>query len=295
MIKLNKDWKIYSNSIRERCQDLIQLKIWNGIELDTFHAWRNNFNSDEEIYFSACVLDSLVYRSNSQTFSLIDDLLYRNIANLFRNLKNDKFLDFPHCLIGKKMDPLIRLIPAITSSDPVTKSSNEILRFMKRYFRINEKWIANPWKINEEISKGVSCFIFIDDFMGTGHQLDTVIQDAKISQAFNKSLVIYAPLVAHEDGIKLINAKYPDLKISPVETLTAQSHSFFKNYFPNEVDNARQFYIDMISQRKFKFTHDNKFGFGNLELTYCFEHATPNNSLQILYAGFDNWNPLFKR
>src|SRR5687767_9010619 len=113
MIKLHKDWKIYNNSIRDRCRDLIEFKIWNGIDLDQLENWRRNFKTDEERYFSACVLDSLIYRSNEQTYSLMHQMLYKNLNNLFRLLKRGDLQNFPYCLTDKIKDPLVRLVPAI--------------------------------------------------------------------------------------------------------------------------------------------------------------------------------------
>ena len=99
MITLPKDWKIYSNSIRDRCRDLIEHKIWSGIDKNQFEKWRCNFKTDHEKYFAACILDSLIYRSNQQTYSLINQLIYRNINNfsVFPCKKDKKpyFLDIP--------------------------------------------------------------------------------------------------------------------------------------------------------------------------------------------------------
>ncbi len=227
MITLPKEWKIYSNSIRDRCRDLIEYNIWGGIDLIKFDAWRHNFKTDDEKYFSACILDSLIYRSNSQTYSLINQMLYKNLNNMFRILGETGMQNFPKCLIDRTCDPLVRLVPAITSYHPPTKSSTEILRFMKRHFRVWENWIVNPWNIEEEIKNGVKAFIFIDDFLGTGHQFDEVITDSSLEDIIENNLIAYAPLTAHARGISYLNSNYPHLKITFSEKLgiTAKSGS----------------------------------------------------------------------
>lgn len=295
MITLPKDWKIYSNSIRDRCRDLIEHKIWSGIDKNQFEKWRCNFKTEYEKYFAACILDSLIYRSNQQTYSLINQLIYRNINNLFRQLGRPDLENFPRCLISNTTDPLIRLVPAITSYSPVTKSSNEILRFMKRHFLISEDWIANPWKIKEEISKGVNVFIFIDDFLGTGHQFQEVIDDSDLSGLLKSNIILYAPLVAHTEGILFLEKLYQDLQIVYSERLDRKCHSFFSNYFSEEQKEAKAFYIEMLETRGIVLGADNQFGYGNLELTFAFEHAAPDNSLQVLHRRHDNWSPLFNR
>lgn len=295
MITLPKEWKIYANAIRDRCRDLIEYKIWSGIDLIQFDTWRHNFTTDEEKYFAACVLDALIYRSNAQTYSLINQMLNKNLNNLFRMLGEPDLQNFPECLVDRKVDPLIRLVPAITSEAPVTKSSNEILRFMKRHFRVCENWIINPWKIEDEIANGVKAFIFIDDFLGTGHQFEDVIIDSNLEAIIKSNLVVYAPLTAHTEGIYHLSLGYPKLKITYAEMLDKNVHSFFNNYFHNEQSEAKAFYVDMLSKRGINLGIGNEYGYGNLELTYAFEHAAPDNSLQVLHKRNENWFPLFNR
>ncbi len=295
MITLPKEWKIYSNSIRDRCRDMIEYKIWGGIDLIKFEAWRHNFKTDEEKYFSACVLDSLIYRSNSQTYSLINQMLYKNLNNMFRILGEPDLQNFPSCLVDRSNDPLVRLVPAITSYHPPTKSSTEILRFMKRHFRVWENRIVNPWNIEAEIKKGVRAFIFIDDFLGTGQQFEEVIIDSNLEDIIKANLIAYAPLTAHTQGIAHLNASYPQLKITYSEKLEKTSHSFFSNYFQHEQNEAKAFYIDMLSKRGITPGIGNQYGYGDMELTFAFEHAAPDNSLQVLHERHSNWVPLFNR
>jgi len=295
MITLPKDWQIYSSQIRDRCRDLIEYKIWGGIDLIKLDAWRHNFKTAEEKYFSACVLDSLIYRSNSQTYSLINQMLYKNLNNMFRILGEPDLQNFPACLIDRSADLLVRLVPAITKFSPVTKSSNEILRFMKRHFRVWENWMVNPWNIEKEIIKGVKAFIFIDDFLGTGHQFEEVILDSNLSDIIETNLIIYAPLIAHEEGISYLKSAYPSLNITYSEKLKKNSHSFFVNYFEDEQNEAKAFYIDMLAKRGITPGIGNQYGYGDMELTFAFEHAAPDNSLQVLHERHDNWVPLFNR
>ena len=53
----------YINQIVDRCCDLIDTKIWDGLDKVRIHAWMRNFASPEERYFGAAVLDALIYRS----------------------------------------------------------------------------------------------------------------------------------------------------------------------------------------------------------------------------------------
>jgi hypothetical protein len=295
MIKLPKDWKTYHDSVRDRCRNLIDLKIWNGIDIHQFEMWRQNFTSDEEKYFSACVLDSLVYRSNEQTYSLINELIYKNINNLYRTLDLNNLTYFPTNMQNPLVDPLIRFVPVIREEDPVTKSSYAILRFMKRHFHISEKWIINPWKIEEHLSNGVKVIVFIDDFMGTGHQFDEACIWQNLSPIIKNNTVIYAPLVAHQKGIDYVLGQYPNINITYVEKLQIETHSFFSNYFEKETVEAKEFYLHLLKKFGISPSTGNEYGYGNMELTFAFEHAAPDNSLEILYARNNGCNPLFNR
>jgi hypothetical protein len=296
MITLPKDWKTYYDLIRDRCKDLIDFKIWGGIDTNQFDLWRKNFVTDSEKYFSACIMDSLIYRSNEQTFSLINQLLFRDINNHFRIQGKIEFQNFPENLMETKTDPLVRLVPAIQDYDPVTKSSNEVLRFMKRHFQINENWIINPWNIKDNLNKGVKVFIFIDDFLGTGNQFDEIcIFNSLHSILKDCKNIIYAPLVAHESGIDYLKKEYPNLHIVCVEKLDFKNHSFFNHYFKSEVDEAKDFYIEMLKNRDINLEFNELYGFGNLELTFSFEHAAPDNSLHLLHYRSPKWSPLFNR
>ncbi len=293
MITLDKDWQIYANQVRDRCRDLISQGIWGGIDIIQLETWRRNFNTDEEKYFAACILDATIYRSNEQTFALIEQLLGKNLNNLFRLLRAPHLQNFPFNLRDPYTDPKVRLVSAVRSTDPVTKSSNEILRFMKRYFLVSERWIVNPWNIPDLIDDDVHAFIFIDDFLGTGQQFHDIIMLEKLSPLLSKVAFIYAPLVAHEHGISFLKKTFPRLHVTYTEKLTKQHHSFFKNYFPKEEEAAKRFYLEMLGKRNIILIPTQSYGYGNLEITFAFEHAAPDNSLHILHKRHPELNPLF--
>jgi hypothetical protein len=296
MITLPKDWKVYYNQMRDRCRDLIEFRIWGGIDINQFDLWRKNFRTDEEKYFSACVMDAIIFRSNEQTFSLINQLLFRDLNNHFRIQGLEEFQNFPGNLIDVYHDPKVRLVPVIKFDDPVTKSSNEVLRFMKRHFQISESWIINPWNIKEYIDRGIQVIIFIDDFLGTGKQFEDIcIYNQLDSTIRTSNNILYAPLVAHERGLGDLKSQYTNLSLVCTEKLNYKNHSFFRNYFSSEVEVAKEFYLNMLKERDIILQSDREFGFGNLELTFSFEHASPDNSLHILHLRSPKWNPLFNR
>lgn len=147
----------------------------------------------------------------------------------------------------------------------------------------------------DEIKKGVNTFIFFDDFLGSGNQFEDVIIDSYLTSILKDNKIIYAPLVAHEVGIIFLKTNYPNLNVTYSEKLNETSHSFFSNYFQNEQSEAKAFYLNMLAQRGIIYGEGNQYGYCDMELTFAFEHAAPDNSLQVLHQRHDNWVALFNR
>ncbi|GAB4026381.1 phosphoribosyltransferase-like protein [Spirosoma gilvum] len=296
MITLPKNWQTYYNAIIERSRRLIKFNIWQGITSEELSIWLKNFHNDEEKFFSACLLDSLIYRSKAQTLSLIYDLLNRVIPNklFFNQKKLYEKVDFPMCM-NKYDDPYIRLVSVRRAGDPPSKSSAEILRYMKNKFGVNSKWMIEISEVKKEISNGVEAFIFIDDFLGTGEQFCKMFS-AEYSSLLDYSYFLYSPLVAHENGIDAINRHVKNVEVCSVEYLSSKN-SFFVNYFNdtyNKETDGKKFYENMLNDRAFAISSSEMYGYGDLELSYGFEHGTPDNTLPVFSYSDTDWKPLIK-
>ena len=81
---LEDNWKTYYNNIKNRSLKLIELGIWKGVDPNMLSAWINNFQTDREKYFSACILDAIMYRSKDQVISMLYDLYTKDLHNLLR-------------------------------------------------------------------------------------------------------------------------------------------------------------------------------------------------------------------
>lgn len=263
----------------------------------------NNFTTDEERYFAACVLDSLIYRSKDQTLALIRQLFQRSLPDLTR-------LDpTPLGLIEgwqellqinpTSGDPHIRMVAVVRSSDPPGKSAQVIARYMMQDLSINKKWLINPWEMRNHVRNGSNVFIFIDDFLGTGEQFDDVVKAERLETLFPMAYCVYAPLVAHVNGIKHLRSKYKNLRLSPVEVLDDSYGLFHRTSkaFDDQTNTpevAKDFYYKLLKKKGIKIPAPERKGYGRLELAYAFEHATPDNNLPILWWRKNSWEPLFK-
>ena len=297
----------YIKEITERCEDLINTGIWSGIHVQRLRGWLNNFRTEQEKYFAACVLDNLIYRSEAQTIALLKQLFQRTIPDLIRlNISTiDAIYDWEEKLKRSPTDcpvnPEVRLVTATGMNDSPTKSAHQIARLMKRFLRIDEKWIINSWEIIENIRCGIKIFIFIDDFLGTGSQFESLISDGPLNQVLSEAYFAYLPLTAHVQGISYLQKNFPLLHVSATEILD-ETHGVFHGKsacFKDGINSpqiAKEFYYNLLDKHKISVTGANRRGFGHLELAYIFQHAAPDNSLPILWWEYsEKWYPLFDR
>jgi hypothetical protein len=300
--RLPPDARTYVLAIVERCRDLIRCGIWGDLDIARFEAWLNNFSSHEERYFAACLLDHLIYRSKSQTISMLEQLFQRVLPDLTR--LDPSPLGYAHDLLrslaSRRTDSGIRLVLAVKGVEQGIKSGNEIGRFAKRFLNFPERLFIPPSKIRSCAQRGIKFFVFIDDFLGTGTQFSKLLRAENIDRRLLSELyVVYAPLVSHSAGRQKLMKELPELRVRSVEALDSSYGLFDKdsacfNDECNTNDKAKEFYYELLRKKQLSFTR--KLGYGQLELAYAFEHATPNNSLPILwYNGGKKWTPLFYR
>lgn len=291
----------YSSDVISRSSDLIGRGIWSGIKPVRLRRWLKNFETDEDRYFAACVLDSMIYRSDEQTTSLAVHLFQRSLVDLARldpptTGPAEGWLD---CLRGQSSP--IRLVCAVKRSDFTHKSGHLVSRLMKRQLQIRQQWISKAWELDQHVKAGGRIFVFIDDFLGTGQQFEELIQQENLDWIFERAYVAYAPFVAHKEGIRYLTARYPNLRITAAETLD-ERHGLFNQKAKcfddgvNTPDGAKEFYFDLVQRKRLAVRQTELLGFGGLALAYVFEHAVPDNNLPILWSpGSANWMPLFDR
>ncbi len=285
-----KDGPVFIDAIVGRCNELIQHGIWGGLHITTFRSWLANFQTDEERYFAACVLDSLIYRSDDQTVALISQLFQRVLPDLVRldpppvhSVSLERLRQEPAIL-----DPGVRLMPVVKDTDSPTKSGYIVARLLRRHLRISEKWIIQPHTIAEHIAVGARVFLFMDDFLGTGEQFEVFAARIELNNHLPRIYGAYLPLAAHARGIDTLRNKLPGLRVRAVELLD-ESNSLFDpagHCFDDGVNTpeaAKVFYYDLLMTKRIHIPSEHACGYGNLGLVYVFSHAVPDNSLPILW------------
>ena len=261
-----------------------------------------NFKSDTERYFGACVLDALVYRSEDQTVALMEQLFQRTLPDLLRQHPppvgiTDSWLELLRAPLNA---PPLRVVPVIRADDPPTKSGPVLARLYRRHLYLNQSWMIWPWLIPLAKRFGITQFLFIDDFLGTGDQFCEFADQFQLSTTLQGCYGVYAPLVAHKDGITAVRKHLPDLHVIAVEVID-DSYSLFSSdsdWFKdgiNSAPEAKLFYDALISRVQFPIKPEGLRGYGKLSLAYGFKHATPDNCLPIIWCEGSDWTPLLER
>lgn len=288
----------YIRQVLERCEDLVETHVWTGLHPQRLESWMTNFESLDEKYLGACILDALIYRSQEQTRALMIQLFQRNLPDLCRRKSIHGFDADWRETCASAADPGIRIVPVIRDIDPPTESGPLVARLLKRELGLNAKWMIWPWQIEKAIARGVRVFLLIDDFLGTGFQFQKFAKRTVYDLAWwEKAVFIYAPLVVFEGGVRRVSERLPLLHLTSAEFLD-QSHSLFSEESRafadgrNDGRKAEQFYLAYLRARGI---NRGRLGYGNLGLTFAFHHSTPNSSLPVLWASGTSLKPLFDR
>lgn len=291
----------FDSRILTRSLALIDRGIWGGLKPVRLKRWLKNFETEEEKYLAACVLDALIYRSDDQTTALLLHLFQHSLVDLTRRTPTVVGPVQDWLSILRSPTSAIRLVAAVKQSDPPHKSAHLISRLMKRQLNVRQQWIAKPWELRQHLLTGAKVLVFIDDFLGSGKQFEELLRQERLEWIFTAATVIYAPFVAHVDGIAYLERAYPLLRIAAAEVLS-EKHQLFHpscssfNDGLNSHASAEAFYYDFLIRKGIPLSSTDRLGFGGLGLTYAFEHAVPDNNLPILWwPGSGAWAPLFDR
>jgi hypothetical protein len=289
----------YTRSVFARCDHLIDFGVWSGIEKIKLDAWKNNFKSNEELYFCAKLLDCLIYRSESQSIALMKQVFQVKLIELGRRIGSNPLINSFKTLRAEENEPKIRIIPVIPKHAPPGKSGPTIARSLKRFLGIRQNWMLHAEHLKSNKDK-IEVLIFIDDFLGTGLQFHEFMSEFDFYSLGKSIQLVYAPLVGHETATETLSA-FPNLYVTPGEVLD-ERHSFFSpsaEFFEDGVNSsecALHFYHQLLQDREIELEGKNRQGFGGLEVLYAFQNAVPDNSLPLLWWDKSpKWTPLFNR
>ena len=294
--ELPADGPTYTDHIITRSCDLIAHNIWQGMEEVRLGQWLNNFPDPEQRYFAARVLDTLIFRSDSQTKSMLTHLFQRTLPDVAWHYSLPSDLHSAFDRLKARTEPKIRVVPVVPSQHSAMASGPLIARLIRRHLDFNRRWLISQARVR----KTKHFVVFVDDFIGTGDQFSNFLTQHNLTYLIREQRCCYVAIAAHSDGIRNLRSSFPELPVSAVDLLEPRNGLFHEESlaFPdgtNTILDAREFYYKMLDAFDIHAT-DYRDGYGGLALTYAFAHGVPNNSTPLLWWPQSvHWTPLFPR
>lgn len=290
------------DQVVSRFRMLLRRQVITGISSVQLNQWLSNFVGEQEKYLAARVLENLSYRSNAMVTSAIEHVcecvlpceLKRKDIGHFASV--DAFVD---SLRAGGADHPVRFVAVDGMYDKTPgKSGAVVIREFQRQGHVAKALTCKPESL-AELPVAVKCLVFVDDMLGTGTQFSGFAKHYNLAKYAQRLTVVYCPLVAHQTGLDALAKDFPWLTVLPVEVF-GEEHQFYRGMSKkpevwaideaNSVADVRAFVTALCKARKISPGTKH-----SLDLLLGFEHATPNNSLPLLYAESSDWNHLLIR
>lgn len=298
---MENDYDRFVQSKKEQCVKLIQYGIWKGVDSNDLKAWLKNFETPQEKYFAARLIDWLVYRNFDHIDAMLFDLLTRHLHNQWRLDGNP--------LYKNKLNPLeilcnkwgfskylVRYVTAVKPDDPGTKSGYRIINTLNHNLNVSDKYNIKIEDIKQAYENGVRTFLLFDDILGTGEQMKAILNLSAFS-SYSDVFVYVLVCAAHEKGISEIKKEFPFVKVLYAEYIPYNSSLF--NAIPAEelglkdANEVHDWYKNFMHR---KGVHGKSaLGRGDLGMVYAFQNSVPNNCLPLLYYESEQLSKLLNK
>lgn len=145
------------------------------------------------------------------------------------------------------------------------------------------------------LGQRVDALVFLDDFIGSGHQAIQFWRDltASLGATTDSLRFFYCAFIGYSEGKRLIEEK-TKFSVHLVRELDERDKAFGVGS-SLVVEYAREAAKDIFRQYGQRLFPKHPLGYGDGQGLIVFDHNTPNNSLPVLWSEADGWIPLFKR
>lgn len=292
------DSSLFISQVHDRAHHFVRSGIWGPIEEARLRNWIRQFEQYGAELLGAILLDNLIFKSKSQLRAILSTLMTG--ADLCDGMRHDCELVES---LGSFTDPGIRMAPAISLSQPPTKSGFYVLRLLQRMYRIRNGWLVWPQKF-DELPAVTRLLIIVDDFLGSGNQFSTFAELSKLAQLRAKKpelRIVYLVAVAHQSGIDSVRKEFPYVEVICGEVLNDDFHVFRgerlnQRYRANISEGLEIEYLALAKKAGLPLNGTfGPFGYGQQGLCYGFEHGTPNNTLPAFWYETPVWTTLLDR
>lgn len=288
----------------ERARFFQTVHAWPLTSNLNYEGWLKNFKgSEKDTFIASLILDFFVYYPTQMIRQMLSTSVGQTGYIIKKNISTWTHAHF-------KNQCFYSTIPGETPH--LSDSGNYFTRLLKD-LGVPEERIVDyrdlPSYIGPVYNNPV---IFVDDFVGTGNQIEKAWNKNKCNNgntlseicAGTNQLFIYAPLIVNYQGMKKIHDKCNGLHLSAAHILTEEYNLFSEKCFcwkgKVELYKAGTELILRKSQElgipsTYGTDVNDERGFQMQGLALKFEHGAPDAVPAFFYWCDDSWTPLFNK
>ncbi len=294
----------------EKYNRYIELNWWENINKRDILNWVRNFQNSKVAYD---ILDQIIFYNSGQ--------LEKYTECLLNELKADVYLEnVKKCGLGQVDDSILKnrwkeycartkILPAKCEKEVVSSADTVIGKWREV---VGEERLSEVVNIATNISEGIHRFILVDDFSGTGKQMEKVLSRkikietgkevaiGKIPEVYPEIEVKVGLYVIHEKGYNYLRKRFPKVEIMFVDYITedmnlsSEQNEMFRDKSTEEANEFKQEIEKIKAQIRQDKEDYKKLLVYDLNIPIIFEHGCPNNTMLLIFAKTEKWQQLFK-
>lgn len=297
----------------DKFKQYIDVQWWNGVEKRTLENWIWNFGASKKI--AELILDNVIFYNASQLKAYTRFLINKLQGQIYmEEIKGNNFSYVNDSLLFDKWNEYLnktKFLPAAKKTDP-TSSAHKIIGHWRSELGRGDSAFSTIGDIENQYNEGVRRFVLVDDFSGSGKQMQEVLKEKvsfngqEIELGFLPDIIedihiVIAVYVIHEKAKSILEEQYKKIDLIYVDLISEKFNYLNEQALIYEKydDKKKQEIISEIKRIAETIVMSNeelsKLSAYILNIPIVFEHGCPNNTLLLLFAHSDNWQQLFKR
>lgn len=249
------------------------MNIFDEIKKEEIDDWLQQFEICEQKYINK-LLDHFTYYNSNMVRDVVKMLHNKIVTNFNIDVDNIWFVPVGY----------------------VTKSGCVIAYYYRSVNELKEERFISSNDINRIINKSNIGVVFIDDYIGTGHQARQVWEFVinPIIEQFSDCSFFYCTLVGREEGIEYIRESTGfEVLVDKVIYAEQQPFNEKSRIFENAIERKK---AEEIVRKYGEILYPgNALGYKDSQALIGFFYSTPNNTLPIFWSTNERWHPLLPR
>ncbi len=244
----------------------------NSIEEAEFDKWLSQF-AKEDILTILKLVENVKYFSLKRTEKAIEKL-YKEVLSITKTTEKVLFIPVGY----------------------VVKSGSIVAYTFRKQNQIPESKFRPYTDLNENSLNSIEHLVFIDDFIGTGHQCCEVWRDLsrRLKDLNCNPNLIYATIASTKFGKREVEEK-TTFKVVTSYQIENSEIPFHEDSKIFSDDTEKEIAKKIISKYGNNLYPKYPLGYKNNSLLIGFYYSTPNNTLPIFWSSHDNWKPLLTK